>query len=74
METVFTKRNTKGFDSKLGKKKHFESISKSGKEAIKYYPGKLTGGITAEFYENCDKIPDPANLNPSLKFFWMTVT
>ena len=36
-------------------------------DAIKNYKGKLTGGITAEFYENCEKIPDPKDLNPNLK-------
>ena len=36
-------------------------------DAIKNYEGKLTGGITDEFYENCDNIPDPKDLNPNLK-------
>ena len=37
-------------------------------EAIKYLPsGGPHGGVTAEFYENCDKIPDPKELDPKLK-------
>ena len=37
-------------------------------EAIKYLPGGGPHGrVTAEFYENCDKIPDPKELDPKLK-------
>ena len=34
---------------------------------IDHYKGELKGGIKAEFYENCDDIPDPKTLNPKLK-------
>ena len=27
----------------------------------------MTGGITANIYENCEDIPDPKSLNPELK-------
>ena len=61
----------KAFDSKLGKNQILNLFQNQGImrpfDAIKNYKGQLTGGITAEFYENCDKIPDPKDLDPNLK-------
>ena len=36
-------------------------------EAVANYPGIRNGDITAEFYENCDSIPDPKTLDRTLK-------
>ena len=36
-------------------------------QAIENYNGIRNGDITAEFYENCDFIPDPKMLDPNLK-------
>ena len=36
-------------------------------EAIEEYDGIKEGGITANFYDDCSKIPDPANLNMAQK-------
>ena len=36
-------------------------------EAIENYNGKRDGGVTAEFYEDCELIPDPKTLDPKLK-------
>ena len=61
----------KAFDSKLGKNQILNLFQNQTimppLDAIKNYKGKLTGGITAEFYENCDNIPDPKDLDPNLK-------
>ena len=62
----------KGFENKLGKKQILnifqnQSIIGSPLEAIENYNGKRDGGITAEFYEDCELIPDPKTLDPKLK-------
>ena len=36
-------------------------------ELIESYNGARTGGITTQFYENCELIPDPKTLDPKLK-------
>ena len=36
-------------------------------ELIESYSGVKEGGITTQFYENCELIPDPKSLDPSLK-------
>ena len=36
-------------------------------ELIESYTGVKEGGITTQFYENCDLIPDPKTLDPTLK-------
>ena len=36
-------------------------------EAIERYDGVKDGGISAEFFENCELIPDPKSLDPKLK-------
>ena len=36
-------------------------------EAIAHYPGEATKVISAEFYEDCEKIPDPKTLDPRKK-------
>ena len=61
----------KAFDIKLGKKQILNLFQNQDiippLEAITNYQGHTTGGISAEFYENCDKIPDPKSLDPKLK-------
>ena len=61
----------KGFDAKLGKQQLLNLFQNQELipplEAIQNYQGKLIGGITANFYENCDQIPDPKELNHDLK-------
>ena len=60
-----------GFDKKLGKEQILNLFKNqelmSPIEAIKNYEGEVTGKITAEFYENCDDIPDPKTLDPKAK-------
>ena len=36
-------------------------------ELIESYNGTRNGGITTQFYENCELIPDPKTLDPKLK-------
>ena len=36
-------------------------------ELIESYNGSRNGGITTQFYENCELIPDPKTLDPKLK-------
>ena len=61
----------KGFEKKLGKEQLLNLFNNqelmSPLEAIENYQGEGTGGITAEFYENCEDIPDPKTLDPKLK-------
>ena len=61
----------KGFDAKLGKQQLLNLFQNQELmpplEAIQNYKGKLVGGITANFYENCNQIPDPKELNNNLK-------
>ena len=61
----------KGFEMKLAKHqvsnlfKNQEHIAPL--KAIEVYRGEALGGITAEFYENCEAIPDPKSLDPKKK-------
>ena len=61
----------RGFDMKLGKKQILNLFQNQDLislfEALKNYSGEARGGITANFYENCEDIPDPKSLNPKLK-------
>jgi hypothetical protein len=64
----------KGFENKLGKKQILDIFQNqdlqkkmSPLEAIENYNGVKDGGISSEFYENCDLIPDPKTLDPKLK-------
>ena len=36
-------------------------------DAIDAYTGELKGGVTAEFFEDCESIPDPKSLDPKKK-------
>ena len=60
-----------GFENKLGKTQILNAFQNqelmSPLEAIQNYNGAKDGGITAEFYENCELIPDPKSLDPKLK-------
>lgn len=61
----------KGFEAKLGKSQilnlfHNQTFVPPLK-AIESYEGTRDGGITAEFYEDCEAIPDPKSLDPKLK-------
>ena len=61
----------KGIDMKLGKQQilnlfHNQNLM-SPLEALKNYEGEVKGGITAQFYENCEDIPDPKTLDSNLK-------
>ena len=61
----------KAFEMKLGKEqisnlfKNQELISPW--EALENYQGEGSSEITAEFYEDCDAIPDPKTLDPKRK-------
>ena len=63
----------KGFENKLGKTQilHlFQNHSNYGispLDAIEQFNSPKEGGITAEFYENCELIPDPKALDKRLK-------
>ena len=63
----------KGFEQNLSKQQilnifiNQEKFPKPLLEVIEEYNGERDGGITAEFYENCDLIPDPKTLDPKLK-------
>ena len=62
----------KGFENKLGKEEILDLFQNQDKfkdptEAIEKFNGIRNGEITAEFFENCDLIPDPKNLDPQLK-------
>ena len=58
----------KGFDKGLSKEQILNLFNNQDLipplDAIDAYDGELKGGITAEFYDNCDAIPDPKTLNP----------
>ena len=61
-----------GFENNLGKKQILGIFENQDQlpnpiETIKNYDGVKDGGISAEFYENCDMIPDPKSLDPKLK-------
>ena len=62
----------KGFESKMRKDEILDIFENQDKfkdpvEAVANYPGIRNGDITAEFYENCDSIPDPKTLDRTLK-------
>ena len=61
----------KGFEKKLSKEQILNLFKNqelmSPIEAIENYQGDVKGGITAEFYENCEDIPDPKTLDAKLK-------
>lgn len=62
----------KGFENQLGKGQILNIFENQDKitspiDAIEEYNGIKDGGITAEFYENCELIPDPKTLDPKLK-------
>ena len=61
----------KGFENNLGKQQILNIFQNQEimppLEAIENYNGIKDGGITAEFYENCELIPDPKTLDPELK-------
>ena len=44
-----------------------ESVNVSPLQAINQYTGVKEGGVVANFYEDSSQIPDPRELNPSLK-------
>ena len=64
----------KGFENHLGKEQIlniFESQDRlknqSPIEAIEQFTGVKKGGISAEFFENCELVPDPKSLDKNLK-------
>ena len=60
----------KGFENKLQKEEIldiFQTNPRELSEAVENYQGPRVGDITAEFYENCELIPDPKCLDPRLK-------
>ena len=60
----------KGFENKLQKEEILDIFQKNPRdlsEAVEKYQGPRVGDITAEFYENCELIPDPKCLDPRLK-------
>ena len=62
----------KGFENKLRKDEilHIfqnQDAFKNPSEAVENYNGLKNGTITAEFYENCESIPDPKTLDSKLK-------
>ena len=62
----------KGFENNLRKDEIMYIFQNQSKfedplEAVVNYPGIRNGKITAEFYENCDEIPDPKTLDSRLK-------
>ena len=61
----------KGFDRGLGKGQILNVFNNQDiiepSTAIDNYDGELTGGVTADFYEDCEEIPDPKSLNPREK-------
>ena len=62
----------KGFENKLKKEDILDIFQnqndfKNPEEAIEKFNGIQNGEITAEFFENCDLIPDPKSLDPQLK-------
>ena len=61
----------KGFEAKLGKSQilnlfHNQTMM-SPLKAIESYQGPRDGGISAQFYDDCEAIPDPKSLDPKLK-------
>merc|ERR1712055_383652 len=60
----------KGFENRLQKEEILDIFQKNPRdlsEAVEKYQGLRVGDITAEFYENCELIPDPKCLDPKLK-------
>ena len=62
----------KGFENHLGKGQILELFQnqeedKTPIEAIEQFNKAKEGGITAEFYENCELVPDPKSLDKKLK-------
>ena len=61
----------KGFDNHLGKGQILEIFQNQGEktpiEVIEEFNKPKEGGITAEFYENCELVPDPKSLDKRLK-------
>ena len=66
----------KGFEVGLSKKQianifknqeELEKVKMSPLEVIEHYTGDKNGEISAEFFEDCSSIPDPAELNPDEK-------
>ena len=57
----------KGFERGLGKDQILNVFNNqelmSPSDAIDAYKGEVTGGITAEFFEDCEAIPDPKTLD-----------
>ena len=66
----------KGFEEGLSKEQisnifknqeEFEKVKMTPLELIGLYTGDKSGNISAEFFEDCASIPDPAELNPDEK-------
>jgi len=61
----------KGFEKGLGKEQILNLFNNQNlmapSEALATYKGELAGGIKAEFYDDCEAIPDPKSLDPKLK-------
>ena len=66
----------KGFEEGLSKEQisnifknqeEFEKVKMTPLELIGLYTGDKNGNISAEFFEDCASIPDPAELNPDEK-------
>ena len=61
----------RGFERGLGKTQILNLFNNQSLipplEAIDTYTGELKGGITAEFFEDCEQIPDPRSLDPKKK-------
>ena len=60
-----------GFEKGLGKTQVLNLFNNQDRMkpsiAIENYRGDVTGGISAEFYEDCDTIPDPKTLDHNKK-------
>ena len=61
----------RGFEAELGKEQVLNLFNNQKimppLKAIENYQGKGLGGITAQFYEDCEAVPDPKTLDPKLK-------
>ena len=58
----------KGYENKLRKDELLHIFqNKDPLKAIENYNGTRNGKITAEFFDNCDLIPDPKTLDTNLK-------
>ena len=61
----------RGFEMRLGKEQLLNLFRNQEHvaplDALENYKGNALGGITAEFYEDCDAIPDPKTLDPNKK-------